>query len=120
MTTPRGNRPTTIQALLDQLFQVSTEQRDNPLIAQAEVTVTQLFRANPSRIAFNLTNLGANPVYLWSDNQVSTTRGVRLNASGGTVTVLYDEDFSRTGYEWFVIADGGVSAIASQEVLIGS
>ena len=116
----RGDRPSTIQALLDQLFQVSTEQRDNPLITQAEVTVTQLLRANPSRIAFNVTNLGANPVYLWSDNAVSATRGVRLSASGGAATVLYDEDFSRTGFEWYVIATGGVSAVAVQEVLIGS
>ena len=112
--------PQTLRGLLDRLFGVLTETRDNPLVSQAETTVTQLLKANPARVAFHVVNLGSNPVFLWSDNEVSTTRGVRLNASGGSATVLYDEDFARVGYEWHVIASGGTSEIAVQEVLIGS
>ena len=118
MVSPLG-QPKTIQALIDQLFGISTETRDNPLVTQAEVTVTRVLNANPSRLGFTLVNLGANVVYLWSDAAVSTTRGVRLSGSGGTATAKYDEDFSRVGYSWYAIADGGVSAIALQEVLIG-
>ena len=119
MTTQRPDRPNNIQGLLNQLFSVETELRDNPLVVQAEVTVTQILRANPSRIGFNLTNLGANAVFLWSDNAVSTTRGIRLSGNGGHAAALFDEDFTRVAYAWYVIADGGVSAIAVQEVLIG-
>lgn len=117
MTQQNGN-PTTAQGLIDQLFGIATELRDNPLVSQAEVTVVQLLRPNPSRIGFTFINLGANPVYLWSDPLVSATRGVRLGANGGSVATKYDDDFSRVTFGWWIIATGGVSAVALQEVLI--
>lgn len=119
MTLPNQG-PTTIHALIDRLFGVRVETRDNPLVAQAATTVTQILRANPSRVALSVVNLGSNSVFLWSDALVSSTRGIRLTPNGGEATVLYDEDFTRVGYEWNVIASGGASEIAVQEVLIGS
>lgn len=120
MTTRQGLRAQTVQDLLDQLFQIGTEQRDNPLVTSVGTTVAQVLRANPSRIAFVFTNLGVFPVYLWSDAQVSTSRGVRVGENGGTAIAIYDEDFSRVAFPWYAVADGGTSNIAIQEVLIGS
>lgn len=109
----------TVQGLLDQRFGIRTETRDDPLVAQVETTLTQVLLPNPSRIGFTLVNLGGNPIFLMSDAGASTTRGIRVNATGGSVQVLFDEDFSRVAYGWFAIASGGASAITIQEVLIG-
>ena len=118
MTTQREGI-TTLQGLLDARFGIKTETRDNPVTATAGTGRTLVLRANPSRIAFTITNLGTNFVFLWSDAEVSSTRGVRINGNGGSAQVLFDEDFARVGYNWFVIADTGTSAISIQEVLIG-
>lgn len=115
----RGLRPTTVQALLDQLFQVETETRDGGIDTSATTSVEQFLRGSPSRVAFTLTNLGVNPVFIWSDAQVSATRGLRAGPNGGSITVIYDQDFARVSYPWFMVSSGGTSTVAIMEQLIG-
>ena len=117
--TTGNDRITTVQALLDQRFGIRTETRDDPLVSQVETTLTQVLLPNPSRVGFTFVNLGANPIFLMSDAGVASTRGIRINATGGSAQVLFDEDFARVAYGWFAIATGGASACTLQEVLIG-
>jgi len=115
-----GARAQTAQGLIDQLFGVSTEQRDGGIDVTATTSVEQFLRAYPSRIAFTFTNLGANPVFIWSDQGVATTKGLRAGPNGGSVVLKYDEDFSRVTFPWFMLSSGGSSSVAIMEVLIGS
>lgn len=120
MVNREGLRPQTVQNLLDQLFQIAVETRDGGIDVTASTTVEQFLRANPSRVAFTFVNLGINPVFIWSDEQVSASRGLRAGPNGGSITVIYDQDFARVGYAWFMVATGGASNVAIMEELIGS
>lgn len=117
--TTRDVRITTVQELIDQRFGISTETRDDPLVTQVETTRTQILRMNPARLGFTFSNLGTNPITIMTDAEVSSSRGHRVAGGGGSVMVIFDEDFLRPTYAWFAIATGGASSCTLQEVLIG-
>jgi len=104
--------------LLTERFKVRTRAVENPLaVTSLGATAQKLLENNPNRLGFIVFNLSANVVYLSLTNEVSSTRGVRLNANGGSIGMVWDEDFQMTAWAWWGVASGAASAIYILEVV---
>jgi hypothetical protein len=107
----------TLIGLLNKMFGVHTSVRISAVPNQIGVATVSIARQNPNRIGMVISNLSANTVYIAPDNSVSPTHGIRLGPSGGTITLLWFEDFELCGYEWFGQASGAGSDLYVQEIL---
>jgi hypothetical protein len=110
-------RENTLDGLIRQMFGVQTSIRISPVVNQVGVVASVVLRQNPNRLGAVITNLSANTVYLAPDGSVSATHGVRLGPSGGTVSLIWNEDFQLVGLEWFALATGAASDLYAQEVV---
>lgn len=104
--------------LLMERFKVKTRAVENPeAITAASTTAQKILGNNPNRLAFVITNLGATVCYIGLTDGASTTKGIRLDASGGSSGCIWDEDFQVTGWAWWIIAESGTPAVYALEVV---
>lgn len=75
------------------------------------VTTGQLMKSNPARVAAQFSNLSASHVYISPSRDVSSTLGIRLQASEGWYGLLASEDGALVEQEWFVIGAGAVNIL---------
>lgn len=106
-----------LRELINLKFEVKTDARINPLVAQVATTLTQLLTPNPNRLAWTLINLGANPLYVAFTPDVSTTKGVYVSATGGVFGLIFDEDFDLVAYPVYAIAVIAAAAIYLVEII---
>ncbi|NIQ91313.1 MAG: hypothetical protein GWN93_20815 [Deltaproteobacteria bacterium] len=104
--------------LIARRFGIRTRAQQVPLVQTVGTSVVRVLPNNPNRLAFVIVNLSSNNVYVAWDLAVSTTRGVLLTPNGGSLTVVYEEDFETACWELFAIADGAASSIFVPEVVI--
>jgi len=90
----------------------------NAPTATVGTTAAVLLTQNPSRVAFQIVNLGAFDIFVTPNGVPSATRGIRIAANGGTATAFWEEDGETTAWEWAAVAIGGASAVFVQEILI--
>ena len=76
-------------------------------------------RLSSNRVVLAFINLHATQIiYVGPFANVSTTRAVaRLGPLGGSLVLLWDEDFTLVGEEWYAIADGAATDILVTELL---
>lgn len=91
----------TLQDLLTKKFGVKTTHEINPVTDTVGTSTTKVLGNNPNRLAFTIINLSSNVVYLGFDRDVSSSKGIYLSPNGGSLSMLYDEDFNSVGYEVF-------------------
>lgn len=104
--------------LLMERFKVKTRAVENPeALTAASTTAQKVLSNNPNRLAFTIMNLGAEVSYVGLTDGVSTTKGIRLDASGGFFSCVWDEDFQMTGWAWWIIATSGTPAVYALEVV---
>lgn len=101
--------------MLEKLYGVKTSLRTNPLTNSVAITVTKILNYNPMRLGSVIVNLGAHPIYLAPDNQVSATRGIYLASSGGIASLSWEIDLELCSMEWYAIAVGGASDLYTVE-----
>ncbi len=94
-----------------------TQRFFNPETASIATTVTRVLKNNPDRIEWLIINLSTNDAFLAWDNQVSSTRGVKLAAGGGSVTLNVEEDGELVADEVLGIASVGAASIFTVEVV---
>jgi hypothetical protein len=104
--------------LLERQFGVRTDYAINPLVADVDIAVTQIFGANPKRLGFMIMNLSANTVYIAPDQQVAAARGIMLVANGGATGLIWNEDFEMVCLPWWGTATANNSAVISIELFI--
>ena len=92
-------------------FGFPTRAVENPVVAAVGVAVLTVLRNNPDRVFWLIVNLSANIVYVGLAGDVSATKGIRLDANGGWVSMSVEEDGEAVGYEVFAVATGAASAI---------
>jgi len=109
----------TLDTLITRLLGVPTRTTRSPTVFQIGVAVGQVLKQNPNRVGAVIVNASANTVYVAPFNSVASTRGVRLGPSGGTLALVWFEDFHSVGWEWFAVADGAASDVYVQEVITG-
>ena len=106
-----------VAQLLEREYGVKTTYGINPEVAQVETTLTKVLAYNPKRVSFILINLGADFITVAPDNLVAATRGIYLVPNGGTLSMVWTEDFEMPTFEWFAIADTAACAIFALEVI---
>jgi len=74
-----------------------------PNVVSVATTVTDILKNDPDRFSWIITNLSANRGFLWFDREVSSSRGIPIEASGGVVTSFWEEDGELTTYAVFGI-----------------
>ncbi len=89
----------------------------NRVVSSIGVAAVQIMRQQPNRLAFVVVNLSPNDIHIGPFRDVSSSKGILLPPSGGSVVSIYTEDFDLVGYEWFGIAAAAASAILVVEWL---
>jgi len=82
-------------------------------------TVTDVLLNDPDRFSWIITNLSANRGFLWFDREVSATRGIPIEASGGVVTSFWEEDGELTTYAVFGINEVAAGTWSIVENVVG-
>lgn len=107
-----------VAELLEREYGVKTVYNINPEVAQVATSVTKVLNFNPRRVAFILVNLGANILHVAPEGDVSSSKGIYLVANGGTLTMVWTEDFEMPTFEWYAIATTSANNIFVLEVLL--
>ncbi len=107
----------TLHDLLEEHFGVKTSYNENPEVIQVEVTVTKVFAYNPNRLGLVIINTSGFPILVGYKNDVSVGNGILLVANGGSLSLIWNEDFELVASEVFAIADGGAATIYSNETV---
>ncbi len=109
---------TTVRDVIRNLRGVATTPRINRDASQATAVSGVILKNDPSRVFFLVVNLGGFDVFVAPQGLASATRGVRVHAAGGAMTVQFDEDGEVVASEWQAIGNGGTSALYIQEAVI--
>jgi hypothetical protein len=107
----------TLADLLLERFKVRTRAVENPKRTSVGTTAVEILANNPNRLGWVIVNLSANTLYLAFKDDVSSTKGIRLEASGGSASMIWDEDFQAVGWAIWGVASGADSAIYAYEVI---
>jgi len=95
----------------------------NPVVnrstASVGATATRLFINDPDRLGFLVVNLSINDLFIGPFPDVSATKGIRLGANGGNVSLVWFEDFEITAWEWFAIGSAAATTLLAIEYLSG-
>ena len=89
--------------LVKEMFKGPTQANVNPVTATVLTTATLILKNNPDRLALLIVNLSANRGHAGFDRQVSTTKGIPIEASGGLITMNWREDGELVTQEIFAI-----------------
>jgi hypothetical protein len=106
-----------LEALLRERLGATAHPEVNRTLTSVGVAAAQLFRQDPTRVAFLVVNLSANSIYISPEPTVSATAGILLGANGGAASAIWDEDFDLVGLEWFALAAAAASAIWTLELV---
>jgi hypothetical protein len=104
--------------LLAREYGVKTDYRLNPRTAVVNIAVTQVFATSPRRVGMCFLNLSANTIYIAPDEEVAATRGVLLTPTGGSFSLIWNEDFELVTFPWWATAAANNSALLSIEIFI--
>lgn len=108
-------------AVLDELLRARLgaqfTSRVNDVLSSVGLTVLQLLPQDYNRLGFVVINLSVNSLYVGPFADVSSTKGIRVGASGGNLAVLWEEDLILPGLEWFAVAAGAGSALLTVELV---
>lgn len=106
-----------LQELLTKEFGVRTRLVENPVITSIGTTAGLVLSNNPDRLAWVITNLSVNVMYVGYNNDVASTKGIYLDKNGGSIGAIWKQDFQATSWEVFIVAAGASSAVYSYEVV---
>lgn len=107
-----------VAELIEKRFGMRTRATRNPLVNEINIAVTALLPNNPSRLGWIAVNLSANNIYLALDRDVGADHGILLSPNGGSLAMIYDEDFEAACWAVFGSATVDNSDIFVIEVLI--
>lgn len=80
------------------------------------VAVGSLVGNDPERIVLVVFNLSVNTVHLGFDADVSSSNGILIAASGGSMTMNVLDDATLVGREIFAVAAGAASNVYALEL----
>lgn len=107
-----------VAKLIEREFGIVTRATRNPETEVLNEATLQLLPNNPNRLGWMAINLSDNNIFLALDIGVSATHGVLLTPNGGSMTMIYQEDFEATCWAVYGTAAADASDIFVIEVLI--
>lgn len=78
---------------------------------------TKLVGPNFERMALAIINSGGVNGVILPDLSVTLTKGITLNANGGSMTLNAHDDLALVGWEWFAISSGGGTTFTIMEIV---
>lgn len=78
---------------------------------QMNTTVINIVGNDPDALGLTIINLGTGNVYVAPTNLVSTTNGIVLTPTGGSVSLTVRDDLTLPGYDWWGIAPSGANQL---------
>jgi len=84
------------------------------------LTVAQILRQDPRRVGFIFINLSPNQIFISPIGAATSTNGIRVGPSGGSVHVLALEDGEMAAWEWSGVADLAGSNYFILEILLAT
>ncbi len=108
--------------LLLERFKVKTRPRRDPLnVSPIGINPVIVLPNNPNRLGFIIMNLSANVVYLDLEQVVNagagTEVGLRLDANGGFISMIWDEDFQMVAWAWWAVSAAANTRLVILEVV---
>jgi len=85
-----------------------------------QVALTSVLKQNPARVAVLLVNDGAFQVLAAPQGSGFEGAGSRIDPSGGSLFLWWEEDGELPAREWVAVAVGGVSTLDLHELIIES
>lgn len=85
-----------------------SEREANPTVG---TSAEELLGGDPERVQVIVVNLSANIVYLGFRSDTSSSKGIRLNANGGSLSMAVDDDGILTTRQLFALASGAGSQL---------
>ena len=110
-------KPLALHEMIDALFGIRTHHYINRERATAMIATTLLVPSDPKRLCLTIFNLSAGTIYILPRNSVSVTEGVRLAASGGSVSLVWDRDFELVAMPWYCMGTADNLALTVLEVV---
>jgi len=107
----------TLHDLLIEKFRVRTRAIENPVTDTVDTTPKVVLHNNPNRLGWLIVNQSPNTVFVALSNQVSATRGVRLDPNGGFCSMTWSEDFHAVAWAIWAVATGANSSIYVLEIV---
>jgi len=90
---------------------------ENPMGITASTTDQIALPLNPVRYAWGIVNLGAQAIYIAPSSPASSTRGIRVDITGGLVAFAWKTDLALVIPEWHLIAASGTPAFFLWEIV---
>lgn len=87
---------------VEERFGVKTRTIVNPVVTTHPGDVALVARENADRLMLLIVNLSAAAMYLGWDSETSDSRGILIDANGGFVSLVADDDGELVGYEAYV------------------
>ena len=84
-------------------FGFPTRAVENPVTDTVKTTSTEILKNNPDRVFWLAVNLSDNEGYLALSRDVSASKGIRLDANGGFVSMSADVDGEAVAYAVYAI-----------------
>lgn len=100
-----------IDDLLEQNFGVRVEVIEEASTLDADIAVKVVAGRNRRRVGLIIINLSVNNVTVAPFKDVSLTRGIRLAANGGSLSMSWRDDLILPAMEWSALSDVDNSAI---------
>lgn len=76
------------------------------------VANVSILGTNAEAVTLNLVNGGAFDIYVWWDNTVSASKGIKLAANGGFLSLNVVDDAVLPTMDWHAVSPGGASSIS--------
>lgn len=109
----------TLRDLLTKQFGVETRSIENPETSTVGTAATKILGNDPNRVGWTLCNLSDNYVWISFANDVSMRKGIALVPNVGTAIQVWNEDFSRCGWElWASSTAASTIYIVTQEIVV--
>lgn len=77
-------------------------------------------RNDDDRLGFTFVNLSVNDMYIGPFADVASSKGIKAGPNGGSIALVWFEDFEIVGREWFAIATGAASNLLLIELIATS
>jgi hypothetical protein len=107
-----------IERLRERYFGAPTRVSINPEASLVGTTPVRILGYRPKRTMALVVNLSTNTVYIGFDSEVSSSRGIPVASSGGSVGFTYQEDGDLVGQAMYAVATGADSRIYVVEVYL--
>lgn len=108
----------TVIDVIEKLYGVQTYEVDNPLTSSVTSSATKILPNDPGGLQITVINLGANDMFLWTDPSVSSSKGIQIQANGGSYEIDFTRFMTLPSREWWAIAPAGTVNISVKRVAI--